>query len=135
MCHAQPTLGGSSPGAYSWQIRNRIRRLHWATLDGAHNSVPSFITANGPVRSVLLRNSNGSADGGVHGLYTITGLIYAQAAILRSRTLRRRSRIDIIFRIPTRMFGMGLVEDTPDATLRANLAHEGSSRRWELAEC
>ena len=46
-----------------------------------------------------------------------------RAAILRSRTLRRRSRIgNIIFRIPTPTFGMGLVEDTPDATLRANLA-------------
>ena len=45
-----------------------------ATLDGATNTVPSFITADGPVREArFIKNSNGTLDGGVHALYTITG--------------------------------------------------------------
>jgi CxxC motif-containing protein (DUF1111 family) len=124
MCHAQPTLGGSSPGVNSPQIPQQNPQVALATLDGAHNSVPSFITANGPVREArFVRNSNGSADGGVHGLYTITGRTDAQGCNLAQPSFAAQiSNRNIIFRIPTPTFGLGLVEDTPDATLRANLA-------------
>ena len=124
MCHAQPTLGGSSPGVNSPQIPQQNPQVALATLDGAHNSVPSFITANGPVREArFVRNSNGSADGGVHGLYTITGRTDAQGCNLAQPNFAAQvANRNIIFRIPTPTFGMGLVEDTPDATLRANLA-------------
>ena len=41
---------------------------------GAKNVVPSFITANGPIREArFVRNRDGSPDGGVHGLFVITG--------------------------------------------------------------
>ena len=124
MCHAQPTLGGSSPGVNSPQIPQQNPQVALATLDGAHNTVPSFITANGPVREArFVRNSNGSADGGVHGLYTITGRTDAQGCNLAQPNFAAQvANRNIIFRIPTPTFGMGLVEDTPDATLRANLA-------------
>ena len=37
------------------------------------NTVPSFITSDGPVREArFIRNPDGSPDGGVHGLFTIT---------------------------------------------------------------
>ena len=49
-CHAQPTIGGSSPGLISPQNSIANPQVALATLDGAFNSVPSFITANGPVR-------------------------------------------------------------------------------------
>jgi CxxC motif-containing protein (DUF1111 family) len=124
MCHAQPTLGGSSPGVNSPQIPQQNPQVALATLDGAHNSVPSFITATGPVREArFVKNSNGSADGGVHGLYTITGRTDAQGCNLAQPNFAAQvSNRNIIFRIPTPTFGLGLVEDTPDASLRANLA-------------
>src|SRR6202044_274979 len=48
-CHAQPTIGGSSPGIASPQNPIQNPQVALATLDGATNTVPSFITTNGPV--------------------------------------------------------------------------------------
>src|SRR5271169_1805192 len=48
-CHAQPTIGGASPGLISPQNPIQNPQVALAVLDGATNSVPSFITANGPV--------------------------------------------------------------------------------------
>jgi hypothetical protein len=43
-------------------------------LDGATNVVPSFITVNGPIREArFVRKPDGTPDGGVHGLFVITG--------------------------------------------------------------
>src|SRR5258705_11284714 len=65
-CHIQPALGGSSP-ATNPQVAN-------ATANGAKNTVPSFITANGPIREArFVRNPDGTPDGGVHDLFVITG--------------------------------------------------------------
>src|ERR1700733_13942573 len=67
MCHAQPAVGGSSPGPASPQQPVQNPQIALATPAGATNYVPSFITANGPVREArFIRNSNGSPDGGVH---------------------------------------------------------------------
>src|SRR6185437_15095299 len=41
-CHAYPTVGGSSPASNP--------QVELATLDGATNNIPSFISINGPVR-------------------------------------------------------------------------------------
>ena len=68
-CHAQPFIGGSSPGLTSPQNPLPNPQVALATLDGATNVVPSFITANGPVREArFIRNPNGTPDGGVHNL-------------------------------------------------------------------
>src|ERR1700687_510181 len=65
-CHAFPGVGGSRPATNP--------QVELATLDRASNTVPSFITSPGPVREVrFVRNPDGSADGGVHGLFTIRG--------------------------------------------------------------
>ena len=65
-CHAQPAGGGSSPA------RNPLIGI--ATLNGARNLVPWFITQNGPVREARFkRNSNGTNDGEVHDVFVITG--------------------------------------------------------------
>src|SRR5215470_18236018 len=61
-CHAQPDIGGSSP-AINPQVAV-------ATLDGARNTVPSFIKVNGPIREArFVKNPDGSPDGGVHDLF------------------------------------------------------------------
>ena len=69
-CHAQPAVGGSSPGLSSKQNPIPNPQVALANLDGATNTIPSFITANGPVREArFIRNPDGSLDGGVHGLF------------------------------------------------------------------
>ena len=129
-CHAQPTIGGSSPGLTSPQNSIQNPQVVLATLDGATNSVPSFITANGPVREArFVKNTNGSLDGGVHDLYTITGRSDAVGCTLGQPDFATAlSTNNVIFRIPTPLFGLGLVEATPDSVLQANLASTQSAR-------
>ncbi len=123
-CHAQPAVGGSSPGLKSQQNPVPNPQVALATLDGAHNSVPSFITVDGPVREArFIRNSDGSLDGGVHGLFTIAGRSDAAGCNLAQPNFAAHLAVgNVVFRIPTPLFGLGLVENTPDATLQANLA-------------
>src|SRR5712692_8419899 len=65
-CHSQPAAGGSSPA--------RNPEIAIATLSGAKNVLPWFITQNGPIREARFkRNPNGTNDGGVHNLFVITG--------------------------------------------------------------
>jgi CxxC motif-containing protein (DUF1111 family) len=115
-CHAFPVAGGSSPA--------KNPQVELATLDGAMNTVPSFITDTGPVREVrFVRNSDGSPDGGVHGLFTIRGRSDASGCELKQPNFAQQLAAgNVIFRIPTPTFGLGLVEATPDSTLQANLA-------------
>jgi CxxC motif-containing protein (DUF1111 family) len=93
-------------------------------LDGATNAIPSFIAADGPVREArFIRNPDGSPDGGVHGLYTIMGRSDADGCNLAQPNFAQQlANRNVIFRIPTPVFGLGLVEATPDSTLQANLA-------------
>ena len=65
-CHAQPAPGGTSPAQNSL--------IAVATLNGAKNMLPWFITAKGPVREARFkRNPDGTNDGEVHDLFVITG--------------------------------------------------------------
>jgi CxxC motif-containing protein (DUF1111 family) len=119
-CHAFPAVGGSSPATNP--------QVALANLDGAQNTVPSFITTEGPVREVrFIHNSDGSLDGGVHGLYTIAGRTDAEGCTLKQPDFAQQLAAgNVIFRIPTPTFGLGLVEATPDSTLQANLAANGA---------
>ncbi len=120
MCHAHPAVGGSSPAVNP--------QVALATLHGARNTVPSFIQINGPVREARFVSTNpGNAqaplDGGVHGLFTISGRTDAPGCSLAQPDFAGQlAQNNVIFRIPTPTFGLGLVENTPDATLQANLA-------------
>lgn len=129
-CHAQPAIGGTSPGLASPQNSIQNPQVALATLDGATNSVPSFITATGPVREArFVKNSNGSLDGGVHDLYAIAGRSDATGCTLAQPDFATAlSSNNVIFRIPTPLFGLGLVEATPDSVLQANLASTASAR-------
>jgi CxxC motif-containing protein (DUF1111 family) len=120
-CHAQPAVGGTSP-ATNPQVKV-------ATLDGATNTIPSFITANGPVREArFIRLPSGAPDGGVHDLFTITGRSDAKppaqtttCTIAQPNFAQALAQNNVIFRIPTPVFGLGLVETTPDANLQATV--------------
>lgn len=122
MCHAQPAVGGTSPGLASKQNPIPNPQVALANLDGASNTVPAFITSKGPVgeaRFIAFPNRNNSArDGGVHGLFTIKGRMDAPGCQLQQPDFGTAlANNNVIFRIPTPVFGLGLVENAPDANL------------------
>lgn len=118
-CHAQPATGGSSPKS------NPQARI------GGKNTLPSFITPNGPVREArFVRNADGTPDGGVHALFTISGMPGADGCMLAQPDFERElARHNVIFRIPTPVFGAGLIEQIPDAAILANLASAAPQKR------
>jgi CxxC motif-containing protein (DUF1111 family) len=115
-CHAFPASGGSSPATNP--------EVAVATKAGAKNNVPSFITANGPVREArFVRNPDGTPDGGVHDLFVITGRSDAPGCNIQQPNFAAAlAANNVIFRIPTPLFGTGLVEAVPDSGLEAALA-------------
>jgi CxxC motif-containing protein (DUF1111 family) len=121
-CHAQPSAGGSSPA------ENPL--LAVAILNGAKNKVPWFIMKNGPVREARFKhNANGTSDGEVHDLFVITGRTDATGCnIVQPKFLPAGNSLtgqggnaNIIFRIPTPVFGAGLIESIPDSVILANM--------------
>jgi CxxC motif-containing protein (DUF1111 family) len=123
-CHAQPSTGGSGPGLTSPQNPVPNPQVALATLHGAKNSVPAFITANGPVRAARF-----VSDGGVHDLYTIAGRVDAPGCTLAQPDFAQAAQTgNLVFRIPTPLYGLGLVEATPDTVLQANLAANASAK-------
>jgi len=129
-CHAEPAVGGSSPGMLSKINPVPNPQVTVATLDGAQKSLPPFITPDGPVREVrFIHYGNGAPDGGVHDLFTIAGRVDAPGCVLSQPAFgQEMQRNNVIFRIPTPVFGLGLVENTPDSVLRANLESTTSQR-------
>ena len=119
-CHAHPATGGTSP-----PINPQVAI---ARAFGARNVVPSFIRPNGPIREARFKkNPDGSADGGVHALFVISGRVDSTGdargcnAVQEEFEKQVRDR-NVVFRIPTPLFGAGLIETIKDSTLVANLA-------------
>jgi CxxC motif-containing protein (DUF1111 family) len=121
-CHGQPAVGGSSPA-----VNPQIAAAHDA---GAANTIPSFISANGPAREArFVSNPDGTPDGGVHDLFTIAGRSDAPGCALAQPDFATQvANHNIIFRIPTPTFGAGLIENTSDAALEANLASDAGAK-------
>jgi CxxC motif-containing protein (DUF1111 family) len=117
-CHTQPAVGGSSPPTNP--------QIAVATAFGARNTVPSFLAIDGPVREVRFkRNADGTPDGGVHALFVISGRRDAGGdasgcAITQPNFERHYAAGNVSFRIPTPVFGAGLIEQIPDAAILAN---------------
>jgi CxxC motif-containing protein (DUF1111 family) len=122
-CHAQPAIGGSSPAVNP--------QVAFAKNLGAVNSLPSFITANGPVREVrYIKNADGTPDGGVHDLFTIAGRSDAPGcSISQPDFSTAMANKNAIFRIPTPLFGSGLIEVIPDSVILANQTANAPQRR------
>jgi CxxC motif-containing protein (DUF1111 family) len=122
-CHSQPTIGGTSPATNP--------QVAVATLMGAKNVVPPFVTANGPIREArFVRNRDGSPDGGVHSLFVITGRSDTPGCnIAQPNFAAELARNNVVFRIPTPVFGLGLVENVSDGTLEASLAANAQQKR------
>jgi CxxC motif-containing protein (DUF1111 family) len=121
-CHAFPAAGGSSPPTNP--------QVAVATKSGARNTVPSFITAKGPVREVrFVNNPNGTPDGGVHALFVISGRSDAPGCnITQPNFAAAVSANNAIFRIPTPTFGLGYIEAIPDAGLQSTFSAAAQKR-------
>src|SRR5438093_548359 len=122
-CHLHPALGGTSPPANP--------QVAFANKNGAANTVPSFITLNGPVREArFVRNPDGTPDGGVHDLFTIAGRADAPGCTLVQPDFEKEfARRNVIFRILTPLFGAGLIEQIPDKGILANQATDAPMKR------
>ena len=113
-CHSQPAIGGTSP------FVNPLIAI--ATLSGAENYIPYFIKPDGPIREARFKFfSDGSRDGGVHDLFTITGMAGTTGCSIAQPDFEgAKDKNNIIFRIPTPVFGGGLIESIPDKVILAN---------------
>jgi len=132
MCHAQPAIGGTSPGTGTPGFTQNPQ-ITIATLDGASNpeNLSAFITPNGPIREArfILSETDPrkmTLDGSVHDLFTIQGRSDAPpACVLAQPDISTQfANNNVIFRIPTPTFGLGLVENVQDADLVNNAALE-----------
>jgi CxxC motif-containing protein (DUF1111 family) len=127
-CHSQPSPGGTSPA------QNPLIAV--ATLNGAKNKVPWFIVQNGPVREARFKKSSGNADGEVHDLFVITGRTDATGCNIAqfdflpagNPLTGQGGNANIIFRIPTPVFGAGLIEGISDSAILANMKANASAK-------
>jgi len=119
-CHLQPAAGGSSP-AVNPQV---------AFAAASRDALPPFITPNGPAREArFVANPDGTPDGGVHALFTLSGRVGADGCTLEQPDFAAQlARHNVIFRIPTPTFGLGLVEQIPDAAIAQNQAANSAAK-------
>jgi CxxC motif-containing protein (DUF1111 family) len=124
-CHAQPAVGGTGAAMNP--------QFSFAGSSVApKDTTPFFITANGPTREArfpFFFDQFGNADpnnpnGGVEDLFTVSGRPDAGSCVLVQPSFSAaRAANNIIFRIPTPVFGAGLIENLDDSTLQINRAH------------
>jgi len=124
-CHAQPATGGTGAAVNpQFQFTNGPQ-----PRVAPNDATPFFITANGPTREArfpFFFNANGTANlnnpnGGVEDLFTVSGRADAGTCVLRQPSFdAARAANNIIFRIPTPVFGAGLMSNIDDSTLQNN---------------
>lgn len=121
-CHSQPAVGGTGAAVNP--------QFSFAGSPVApKDSTPYFITANGPTREArfpFFFNASGGVNtgnpnGGVEDLFTVSGRSDAGSCSLQQPSFNAAEQAnDIIFRIPTPVFGAGLIENLDDSTLLKN---------------
>jgi CxxC motif-containing protein (DUF1111 family) len=97
-CHTHPAVGGTSP-AVNPQVAFLTGR------GGAANKLPTFVRPDGPMVEIRFKR-----DGKVHQLFAIE----AQGCALKVGPFPPGQ---VTLRIPTPIFGLGLVEKIPDAVI------------------
>ena len=122
-CHTHPAIGGSSPAINP--------QVEVAKKERAHNEIPSFIRRDGPIREARFKfNPDGTPDGGVHALFTISGRDDAPGCFLHQPDFRTAvARQNVVFRIPTPVFGAGLIESIDDDAILANMQANVASKQ------
>jgi CxxC motif-containing protein (DUF1111 family) len=129
-CHAQPAVGGSSPSTTAFPFVGPNPETLVTNQNATQNPLPPFITIDGPAREARFKfflNRDGSLntnnpDGGVHDLFVISGRPDAGTCSIRQPDFAHHLRLNnVIFRIPTPVFGAGLIENIPDENILANM--------------
>jgi len=128
-CHSQPFAGGTSPRADSYPFVGDNPQIAAAAEGGATNAVPSFVRLAGPVletRFPFAVDAQGhlttTRDGGVHAIYTIAGRVDAPGCVMAQPNYDQMQQLgNLVFRIPTPVFGAGLIENIADSTIIANM--------------
>ena len=113
-CHAHPTPGGSSPPVNP--------QFGIALREGAHNRIPSFISKDGPALQVRFRhNASDAVDGTVHPLFTIAGRRDAPGCEMAQPDFEREQKSgNLSLRIPTPLYGIGLIEAISESEIEKN---------------
>jgi len=138
-CHSQPAPGGTSPSANVFPNvgpNPQSQVIANGVVSGATNTIPSFVAANGPVREArfpFFFNANGTANtanpnGGVETLFTVSGRADAPGCSLQQPSFAQAAAANnLIFRIPTPVFGAGLMANIDDSTLLNNQAAQAGN--------
>jgi len=134
-CHAQPAAGGTGPA-----VNPQFTIISRGVASSATNTRPSFITQNGPVREArfpFFFNANGTANtnnpnGGVETIFTIAGRADLAAGktcagLTQPGFAAAAAANNLIFRIPTPVFGSGLMANIDDSTLLINQANQAGN--------
>ena len=154
VCHNQPALGGSGgfvvPNPQDPPGRQRAPENPMFDLlphrKGATNHVPPFIEQYGPIREVrFARKPDGTADGGVHQLFTVVGRTDVGTSNCTNADLPpidfdgEYQRGNTRFRIPLQLFGLGIIDGIQDreimgrfgatTALRQQLGIQGTPNR------
>jgi CxxC motif-containing protein (DUF1111 family) len=120
-CHSQPATGGSSPSANAYPFVGQNPQFTVGQYMGGTNTIPYFVNPDGPVREARFKS-----DSGVHDLFTIAGRTDAptcpQGAMTQPDFAAENTNGNLSFRIPTPLFGAGMIENIADSTILANLA-------------
>lgn len=129
-CHAQPAIGGTSPkqDVYPYNLGpNPESQVAKKGIISGDDSIPTFVKVDGPVKEARFpfQIANGqitkTADGGVHDLFTVEGRSDAgNCTISQPDFTQAASLNDLIFRIPTPVFGAGFIENIGEDTLIGN---------------
>jgi CxxC motif-containing protein (DUF1111 family) len=141
-CHSQPAIGGTSPSTAAFPFVGPNPQVALAAANHGPNppqTVPFFVTADGPVREARFKfvvDPDGSIDrnepdGGVHDLFTIQGRLDAPGCVLAQEDFTKaQNQNNLSLRIPTPVFGGGLIEMIDDATILTNMqANLGRKRQ------
>jgi len=127
-CHAQPATGGTSPSASIYPNIGPNPQIGAAADAGATNIIPPFIRSDGPVLEarfpfvVTGGRLTSAPDGGVHDLFTVAGRSDAPGCNMAQPDFEQMLQLNnVIFRIPTPVFGAGLIENIPDSAILANM--------------
>ncbi|PYP90390.1 MAG: hypothetical protein DMG65_11785 [Candidatus Angelobacter sp. Gp1-AA117] len=138
-CHSQPAPGGTSPNANIFPKvgpNPQSQVIVNGVVSGNTNTIPSFITATGPVREArfpFFFNANGTANtanpnGGVETLFTVSGRADAgNCSLQQPGFAAAQAANNLIFRIPTPVFGSGMMANIDDSTLLINQANNANN--------
>jgi CxxC motif-containing protein (DUF1111 family) len=138
-CHSQPAPGGTSPSANIFPNvgpNPQSQVIANGVVSGSTNTIPSFISSTGPVREArfpFFFNANGTANvnnpnGGVEDLFTVSGRADAGTCSLpQPGFAAAQAANNLIFRIPTPVFGSGLMSNIDDSTLLKNQAAQAGN--------